>query len=281
MFVFRSIKRAVKYIFRGVPIVHKEIINAEVVLTESSNRLRGKRIVVTGGTRGLGLAMAEAFCKEGASVLIAGRNEMQLRSEAERLRCAYETLDLQTVESFDYFITRAHELLGGVDVLVNNGGISLHEQDFMEVTPEGFDAQLSTNFRGSFFLTQAFVKYKGNDSKTPSHIIFITSETGFTVDDRPYGWTKAAMNSMIQGLAYRLADKGFHINGIAPGVTASEMTGFSKSENLAYDGNLIGRAYLPEEVARVAVFLLSNDAACLNGQIIYCNNGNHINARWK
>lgn len=218
--------------------------------------------------------------KEGADVLIAGRTEKTVKDTAERIGCIFLTLDVCKVDSFDDFLDKADELLGGVNCLVNNAGISLHENTFFDVTPETFDKQIDTNFKGAFFLTQSFLrKMKENNRK--ADVLFISSETGDTMDFRPYGFTKAAVNSMVQGLAYLFAKENIRINAIAPGVTASDMTGFKEDGNLAYDGNMTGRVYLPEEVAETACFLLSDASGCISGQIITCNNAKTVNARWK
>ena len=101
------------------------------------------------------------------------------------------------------------------------------------------------------------------------------------MDFRPYGFTKASINSMVKGLAYLFAHDGIRINAVAPGITASDMTGLSSEGNISYNGNICGRVYMPEEVAETAAFLVSDAADCLSGQIITCNNAKTINARWK
>ena len=252
---------------------------AQVSLTEPGKRLMGKRIVVTGGTGGIGQAMAGRFVGEGARVLICGRNGDKLRQVAQELGCEYLVLDVTKVESFDSFVTDAVEKLGGIDCLVNNAGISLHES-FQTVTPEGFDQQLATNLKGPFFLSQRVLDYMEKQA-VQGHVLFVSSETGETADIRPYGLTKAAVNSLVQGLAYLYARQGIRVNAIAPGVTASAMTGFDADGNLACSFNVNGRVYLPEEMAEVAAFLLSDASGCISGQIITCNNANTINARWK
>lgn len=117
--------------------------------------------------------------------------------------------------------------------------------------------------------------------KRKGNVLFVSSETGETVDWRPYGFTKAAVNSVVQGLAYLFIEDGIRINAVAPGVTASDMTGIKAEGNLYYEGNALNRVYLPEEVAETACFLLSDASGCISGQIITCNNGKTINARWK
>ena len=175
---------------------------------------------------------------------------------------------------------KADEMLGGVNAIVNNAGISLHELTFFDVTPETFDAQVDTNLKGCFFLTQEFVRLlKSRNEK--GVVLFISSETGDTMDFRPYGFTKAAVNSMVQGLAYLFRREGIRVNAVAPGITASDMTGISADGNIGSGSYATGRYYLPEEVAETACFLLSDASGCISGQIITCNNAQTVNARWK
>lgn len=271
------IKRGLKYILNGMPIQN---ITANIFYLQPDNRLTGRRIIVTGGGKGLGAAMATKFVSEGASVLISGRNEKILKEKAEQIGCKYLTLDVQDTNSFDKFIHDADRILGGVDSLVNNAGISLHEPTFFDVTSETFDTQIATNLRGGFFLTQSFTKLLLHE-KRKGNVLFISSETGETVDIRPYGFTKAAINSMVQGLACLFVKDGIRVNAVAPGITASDMTGLKADGNLYLECNAINRVYLPEEVAETACFLLSDVSGCISGQVIVCNNGRTINPRWK
>lgn len=255
-------------------------ISANISYLQPDKRLSGKKIIVTGGGKGLGAAMATKFVSEGASVLISGRNEKNLKEKAEQIGCQYLTLDVQKTDSLDKFIHDADRLLGGVDCLVNNAGISLHEPTFFDVTPETFDAQIATNLRGGFFLTQSFTKLLLRE-KRKGNVLFVSSETGETVDIRPYGFTKAAINSMVQGLACLFVKDGIRVNAVAPGITASDMTGLKADGNLFLEYNATNRVYLPEEIAETACFLLSDASGCISGQVIVCNNGRTINPRWK
>lgn len=271
------LKRSAKYILRGVPV---KKITANISYLQPNNRLAGKKIIVTGGGKGLGAAMAKKFVSEGASVLISGRDEKPLKVTAEKIGCKYLILDIQNTTELDKFISEADRILGGVDCLVNNAGISLHEPTFFDVTPETFDAQIATNLRGGFFLTQSFTKLL-LQKKRKGNVLFVSSETGDTVDIRPYGFTKAAINSMVQGLACLFVKEGIRVNAVAPGITASDMTGYKVDGDLFLEGNATNRVYLPEEVAETACFLLSDVSGCVSGQVIVCNNGKTINSRWK
>lgn len=271
------LKRGCRFILNGVPVKN---ITANIMYLQPNGRLSGKKIIITGGGKGLGAAMAEKFVAEGASVLISGRNEKTLKETAERIGCKYFTLDVQDTSVLNKFISEADSILEGADCLVNNAGISLHEPTFFDVTPETFDAQIATNLRGGFFLTQSFTRLLLKE-KRKGNVLFVSSETGETVDIRPYGFTKAAVNSMVQGLACLFVKDGIRVNAIAPGITASNMTGFKANGNLFLAGNATERIYLPEEVAETACFLLSDASGCVSGQVIVCNNGKTINPRWK
>lgn len=278
MSIGNYIKRGIRYILHGVP--NKEV-KAYISYLYPDHRLDGKRIVITGGGRGLGFAMAKKFTAEGAEVLITGRNEDTLKTASEKLGCRYLVLDVRNVEEFDSFIEKADQMLGGFNCLVNNAGISLHEGDIMNVSKEQFDSQFDTNLRSGYFLSQRFIRYYGEKNLSGGNILFVSSERGTYADDIPYGLTKAAVNSLVQGLANRVIPKGIRVNAIAPGVTASDMTGLKSEGNLYYKYNMTERTYLPEEMAEIAAFLLSDAARLLSGQILVCNEGKSINTYWR
>lgn len=276
MSIKSRLKHLVSFLLHGDP----KPVYATISYLAPNETLRGKKVVITGGGRGLGFSMAKKFVAEGAEVLIAGRNIKVLEESAKKLECKYLQLDVSNPSEFDAFMDKAEELLEGVNVMVNNAGISLHENTFFDVTPETFDKQVDTNLKGAFFLTQTFIRHIKN-TDTKACILFVSSETGDTMDFRPYGFTKAAINSMVQGLAYLFAKDGIRVNAVAPGITASDMTGLSAEGDISYRGNISGRVYMPEEVAEVAAFLISDAAGCVSGQIITCNNAKTVNARWK
>lgn len=271
-----KIKHSISFLLHG----EAKPIYANIHYLAPNEHLKDKKIVITGGGRGLGFAMAKKFVSEGAQVLIAGRNEQTLKQSAADINCQYLPLDVQDTTSFKTFLDKADKILGGVNVLVNNAGVSLHEPTFFDVTPETFDKQVDTNFKGAFFLTQEFIKHLKANGST-GNVLFVSSETGDTMDFRPYGFTKVAVNSMVQGLAYLFRKEGIRVNAVAPGITASDMTGVKVDGNLDAGEYATGRYYLPEEVAETAAFLISDASGCVSGQIITCNNAQTVNARWK
>ena len=268
----RVIRKRIEWFFRL--FIPNKVVKADISYLSPNNRLLGKKIIITGGNKGIGYAMARKFVAEGASVLICGRDEDSLKIVGRELSCPYLVLDVLNTEEFPEFINKADKILGGANVLVNNAGISLHEGDISHVSEQGFDNQINTNLKGCYFLSKAFLA--DFEKRKSGGILFVSSERGRYVDDIPYGLTKAAINSLVQGLAFTNSSKHIKINAVAPGVTATKLTG--RSEDNLYSSKGIGRIYLSDEVAEVACFLISDVSNCISGQIIYCDNGNSVNS---
>ena len=268
------IARGIRYMLHGQPV---NVVTASVYTLAPDQTLAGKKILVTGGGRGLGKAMAKKFIAEGAEVIITGRDEQTLADTASELGCRYITCDLTDINAVTSLIEKATSMLNGLNVLVNNAGVSLHEWELDKVTVEGYDQQFDTNLRAPYFLTQTFINGLTKRQDKGS-ILFVSSERSQTADIIPYGLTKAALNSFVHGLAKKYARAGIRINAVAPGVTASDMTGIDEKSNLYFPSNTNDRAYLPQEVAGVASFLISDASACLSGQILVCNEAKTVNA---
>lgn len=268
----KVIKRMVNYLFWGIP---QKTIIANIKYLQAGERLKGKKVVVTGGTRGIGLAIAKKMASEGAEVVITGRKNVT-NDIPECLR--YIQFDITNFLEMDLFWDKVEKEIGEIDILVNNAGISLHEKNILDVTLQNFDRQFDTNVKGAYFMSQSFIKRFIKSGKTVGNILFVSSERGTFVDDLPYGMTKAALNSLIQGLAYRYINNGIYVNAVAPGITATDLVGRTVNDNLYHKGQPNERVYLPEEMAEVACFLVSDVSKSLTGQIIVCNEGKSINS---
>lgn len=269
------LKRGIKYVISGQPQVHT---TAQIALKNPSNVLADKRILVTGGSKGIGFAMAKKFVTEGAIVVITGRNEDTLKKAAQEIGCEYWCMDVSNITSLREQYAEVDKKTGGFNCIVNNAGVSLHESSFISVTEEQFDSQFSINLKGGYFLTQLFVSMCKDELRDNSKVIFISSQRGIFVDDIPYGLTKATINSLVQGLAYDLIGSGIRVYGLAPGATLTDLIGEDTQGNLYYELNRSKRLYLPEEVAEVATFLLTDMANCLSGNILVCDEGRSINS---
>lgn len=273
------VKRIIKWIIWGIP---ETKIAVSVSQINHQNSLENKRIVITGGNKGLGFHIAKKCVALGAKVVIVGRNVNKLKEASCQLKnCHYIVYDISILDKYDILLKEATALLGGpIEFLVNNAGISLHEGSFKNVTVESFDTQLNINLKAPYFLSKEFLIQAEKNNITNGGIIFITSERGLYADDIPYGLIKAGINSLTKGLARRELSKGIRVNSVAPGVTATDMTGYKKDDNLYRPQACGKRVFLPEEVAETVCFLLSDAAKCISGEIIACNQGNHLRCDW-
>lgn len=267
------IKRGIKYVIREH---NQPILKVNTFQKTSNNQFSKKIFLVTGGGSGLGKAITERLINDGAKVIITGRNKEKLERVASKIgkKCIVKVCDIQRVPDTiklidDIFIKYNH-----LDGVVSNAGISLHEWDFLKVTEDGYNAQFDTNLRGGYFLTQEYVR-KLLELKQFGNVLFISSERGTMCDDLPYGLTKRAIDSLVEALSFKYYKKGIRVNAIAPGVTATDMTNIKKDGDLYSESNS-GRIFIPEEVAEVAAFLLSDYSKCVSGQIVHTNGGNHI-----
>lgn len=204
---------------------NKPIVQVELKKIDYGGLLKGKTAVITGGNKGIGFSMAKKFLSEGARVLIVGRNEQLLQKATNELgeETKYFVFDTTCTEQADSFIEKCYDLLGGVDIFVNNAGISLHEGNFKNVTIEGFDRQFNTNLKGPYFLSKAYCEKKLKNKET-GNLLFISSNTSAKCVDIPYGLTKVAINSLVGALSRRVYNQGIRVNAICPGVVPTDMT---------------------------------------------------------
>ena len=273
------LKRSIMYIFKGVPVVNT---TANIVSISPTEQLAGRRVLITGGATGIGLAIAKKCASEGAQVLITSRNEAKLQVACAQIgdKAQYLVWDIRDVSTFGDLLEKSERILGGrLDSLVSNAGVSLHEEDFRHVTEETWNQQMDTNLKGNYFLVKEFIAYVEAARTNYGNIVVITSDRGMQPDDIPYGLTKVASNSFVRGIGQKVIEKGIRLNAVAPGITCSELTGYKEDENL-YLARVPGkRLFLGEEVANVVHFLLTDASAAIAGEIINCDQG-FYNGRW-
>ena len=268
-------KRLFQFIIHGIP---QKNIRVNVVKVAKGDILNKRNILITGGGSGIGLAIAKYCAEEGANVIIIGRNEEKLRDAASNISgCKFLSFDLNKIDQIPELLTNAERILGhNIDSLVLNAGISLHEENIKYVSREGYEKQFTINLESSYFLAKTFIENQKVNSKI--NLLFISSERGFQCDDVPYGLTKCAINSLTRGLSRRFYKEGVRVNAIAPGITTSNMTGINNEDNLALDRVASERVFLADEVAEVALFLLSDASMCISGEVIACDAGEYISS---
>lgn len=272
-----ALKRIANWIFLGIP---KYNITIEVKPNTTGKQLLNKNIVITGGSRGIGYAVAKKCIEEGANVLICGRSKEHLEHAQQELgaHCKTIEMDVKNIGRIPDFYDKVFAIYDNkVDCLVNNAGISFHEGNFRNVTEQGFDEQFQVNFKAPYFMAKYFIEYLEKKSATNgANILFVSSERGSSCEDIPYGLSKAAINSLVGSLAKTLGPKGVRVNAIAPGVTASDMTGHDIEGNYYSEASVNKRIFHPAEMAEVAAFLLSDASSCISGEIIHCDAGKHL-----
>jgi glucose 1-dehydrogenase len=240
-----------------------------------SDRLIGRKALVTGSSKGIGRGIATRLAMEGADVVInyntdpKGAEEALAEVEALGRRGAIIRANLETVAEVRDLVARSAEALGGLDVLVNNAGVEKHAA-FWDVTEKDFDAVLNVNLKGLFFATQAFVQHR-LAARGPGKIINISSvhEDLAFPNFAAYCASKGGVRMLTRTLAVELGPLGITINSIAPGAIETPI-----NINLLNDPvklrSLIGQIPLcrlgkPNDVAGLAVFLASADSDYVTG----------------
>ena len=252
-----------------------DIVKVNIAQIQHGGILKGKRILITGGSSGIGLAIARKCIEEGATVVITGRNQDKLLKAAEKIGSPLlKTLvwDVSKVFEHELKYSEALCLVGNqFDILVNNAGI-LTNEGFGTVTEEGWDKVYSTNSKGLFFLTQ-IVSKSWIGKKATAKIINISSTGGFLGATYPYRMSKWDLVGLTAGLGSILSPHGIIVNGIAPGRTATEMLHVNNNKNVFDTYQPLKRFGLPEEIAELAIFLMSDAANYIVGQTIICDGG--------
>ena len=247
------------------------------------DRLRGKRAVVTGGDSGIGRAVAIAFAREGADVLVAHlpEEESDARTTKELAgddtRVVLHAADLRTPEANRELAQRAVAELGGVDVLVCNAAFQMTHDELADFPPEQLERTFATNVLGPFWLVQALAPQLEDGGS----VIVTTSVQAYAPSDHllDYAATKAALNNLVVNLAQELGPRGTRVNAVAPGPIWTPLIPATmppeKVEGFGSDTPL-GRPGQPVEVAAAYVFLASDEASYVSGTVLGVTGGKPV-----
>jgi glucose 1-dehydrogenase len=247
------------------------------------NKLEGKVAAITGGSQGIGLAIAQRLAQDGADIAFcyrsnkAGADEVANNIRATGRRAFGFQCDVGKVADGQAFIAESVKALGKVDILVNNAGIEKNA-DFWNVSEADFDAVLNVNLKGMFFITQAFARHR-MDAKSGGKVINVSSvheELPFP-HFASYCASKGGVKMLTRNLSIELAPFGITINSIAPGAIETPI-----NKNLLNDATKLKslleniplkRLGKPEDVAAFASFLASDEAGYATGTTFFVDGG--------
>lgn len=246
-----------------------------------SCKMEGKRVLVTGSGTGIGRGVALEFAKEGAAVVLHyAHSESGAASAVEEIRqgggkAAVFKADLAEIDQVQDLAEQARGFLGGIDVLVNNAGITMNKP-FLQVTPEQFDTLYNVNIRGMFFLTQAVAP--DMIEQGDGAVVNLTSVHAFAgmTEHTVYAGTKAAIVGFTRVLSLELAQKGVRVNAIAPGwiLVENHLKVLGDFDQEAAAGEIpAGVLGAPYDVGKLAVFLASEENRYIVGQTVVIDGG--------
>jgi 3-oxoacyl-[acyl-carrier protein] reductase len=241
-------------------------------------RLKGKVAVITGGTRGLGRAVAQRFLDEGASVVCAARHcgdvDVLLRQAADR--AMFHPVDVTDPDSVAEMMAAAIRTYGGLDVLVANAGVS-RDGKIEQLAAADWHDMVDTNLNGVFHCTQAAARHMVPQGS--GRIITVSScmATRVAIGAAGYAATKAAIEMFTRTAAIELGRKGIQVNCVAPGVLdggmGAEVIGNDKVWQAYRSRFALGRAGRLDEAADAVVFLASDESSYVNGHVLEVNGG--------
>lgn len=240
--------------------------------------LRGKVALITGGSGGIGNAIAESFLKNGCKVIIAGTSQEKLDNSVKKLGDNMDVralvIDVTKVNLLAEKVELAAQFFGHIDILVNSAGVNCFT-DFLAVTEDEYDTVMNVNAKGTYFMSQAIAKYMIKNN-IKGHILNITSSSALRPAKTPYHMSKWAVKGFTLGAADRLLPSGIIVNAIAPGPVATSMLGKRENDSIYKDGQPSGRYALPVEIANMAVLLASDVCNLVVGDTLYMTGGSGI-----
>ncbi|MED5101274.1 NAD(P)-dependent oxidoreductase [Niallia circulans] len=245
-----------------------------------TGKLKDRTAIITGGDSGIGRAVAVAFAKEGANIVISYFDEHTDAETTKRVvehygrSCLLIPGDLRRREHCEFIVQKTLETFGKIDILVNNAAVQFLREDLTSIPDEQWELTFDVNIHAYFHLTKAALPYL----KEGASIVNTTSLVAYigVSDLIDYTTTKGAIVSYTRALANNLVQKGIRVNAVAPGPFWTPIQPASQSaENIATLGSDVPmkRAGQPYEIAPVYVLLASDDGSYMTGQTIHVNGG--------
>jgi NAD(P)-dependent dehydrogenase (short-subunit alcohol dehydrogenase family) len=244
-------------------------------------RLKDKVAIVTGGARGIGLAIARRYVAEGAHVTIADVDTAGAAAASALNNARFVATDVGDARAAENVVAETCDAFGDLDIVVNNAGI-IHGGDFLELKESDFDRVLRVNLKGAFLVGQAGARRmvaQVKAGKPPGNIINMSSINAEVAiaNHTPYCVSKGGIDQLTKVMALALAPHGIRVNAIGPGSIMTDILKAVATDREAKRAILartpLGRIGEPDEIAAIAVFLASDDASYITGQTIYADGG--------
>ncbi|MEN8698977.1 3-oxoacyl-ACP reductase FabG [Bacillus infantis] len=242
-------------------------------------RLKEKTAIITGAANGIGFAAAEKFAREGANVILADFDEEIGRQREEELRAEglqarFIQVDVSKRESIDELVRQVLEEYRGIDVLINNAGIT-RDSMLAKMAAEDFQKVIDVNLTGVFHCTQAVVPSMIEQGK--GKIISTSSVSGVygNIGQTNYAAAKAGVVGMTKTWAKELGRKGINVNAVAPGFIHTGMTAKVPEKVIGQMKQMVplGRLGSPEDIANAYLFLASDESDYINGTVLHVDGG--------
>jgi len=238
--------------------------------------LQGQVALVTGGSRGIGLAIAGELAAAGAKVAVVARDEARAQAAAAQLGGGHRGYgcDVADSEAVNALVKRVEEEMGPLDILVNNAGVT-RDNVLMRIRDDDWDAVLDTNLRGAFNTIRA--ASRGMMKRRRGRVINITSVVGITGNkgQANYAASKAGVIGLTKSVAKELASRGVLVNAVAPGYIETDMTAdLPEAARDALMGQIaLGRLGRPQDIAPAVRFLAGPGAQYITGQVLVVDGG--------
>ena len=245
--------------------------------------VKDKVVLVSGGSRGIGRAIAEGFAERGANVVITGRDKANLEKTASEIKARAMVCDVANIKAIDGLVEKMLAEHGRIDTLINVAGVNRRMLS-EKLTEEDYDFIVNINLKGAVFLSLAVGKAMLKQGKGNQINIGSLNQFSPLKGVMPYAVSKAGLGHMTRSLALEWGDRGIRVNAIAPGFVLTDLTkklwSQPKMQEWGLTNTPLKRMGVPADMVGAAIFLASEASAWMTGQTIFVDGGFSAGLNW-